>query len=293
VEREDKQLEGPELARDQAFEQSQREEHDEEQLPELVTEEVRDEGFENRSRLFDALQLILAREHVNISLLYLPKRETVALEALQEAVIGSDTMGEFVFAEDRRMLLEQALAVLQQNLTYGDPKQVAELQNKYCALTGQIAELRGALTDLEDAQEEMEEFHAAHQRGTAGELDDDEKPKKADPGLVDFLAEALFAMAEVRPEAPSSLSHGPERKAPPAWKSTLEGAAIETPAPASSLYGERPEPPKQPSTLDGPALPEKPKPKSTLGDVVEQALSGKHDPAPQTRLVKKPEEPKK
>ena len=270
MEREDKQLEGPDLARDQAFEQAEREEHEDQELPELVTEEVRDADFENRSRLFDALQLILAREHVNINLLYLPNRETRALEALQEAVNGADTMGEFVFAEDRRLLLEQALAVLQQNLTYGDAAQKAELESKYAALTGKVGELREALTDLEDAQEEIVEFHAAHDR------------------------EVGDALPEVDENAPSSLTDGPPRKEPPAWTSTLEAPAIAVPAkPPSTLYGERAEAPKPPTTLVGPERPQPPKGPSTLGDLVEQALTGRHDPSPQTRLVKQPEPEKK
>src|SRR5205085_856871 len=134
-------------------------ESEQEQLPEIAGEEQRDAGFESRSRLLDALQLLLAGEEVNIALLYLPQRETHALEALQAAVTGSDTMGEFVFAEDRRSLLEQSLAVLQQNLTYGDPAQISALQNKFDGLVGQVGDLRARLVNLEDAQEEIEEWH--------------------------------------------------------------------------------------------------------------------------------------
>src|SRR5690349_6216666 len=126
MDKEDKELEGPELARDQQHEQALTEQHEQEELPEAVTETVRDTGFDHRSRLFDALRLILAGEAVNVSLFYLPQREQHALEALQAAVHGSDSVGEFVFAEDRRALLEQSLAVLQQNLTYGEPAQLAE-----------------------------------------------------------------------------------------------------------------------------------------------------------------------
>ena len=192
----DKELEGQDLARDQQFEAARTEAHEQEELPEAVTETVRDTAFDHRSRLFDALRLILAGEQVNVTLFYLPQREAHALEALQAAVTGADSMGEFVFAEDRRALLEQSLAVLQQNLTYGEPSQLAELQSKFDDMTAQVGELRGRLVNLEDAQEDIEEWHIARQHGIDPETADkpaDDKP--ADEGLVAFV---------------STLSDGPE-----------------------------------------------------------------------------------
>ncbi|MDQ3369083.1 MAG: hypothetical protein M3680_26970, partial [Myxococcota bacterium] len=166
---EDKQLEGQDLEREQRVEASR--EHEVEELPAFAGEAVRDAGFEHRSRLFDALQLILAGERINVSLLYLPQRETHALEALQTAVTGHDSMGEFIYAEDRHSLLEQALAVMQRNLTYGDAAQLATLQSKFDVLTSQVGELRETLGSLEDAQEEREEFHQAARPGAAGATD--------------------------------------------------------------------------------------------------------------------------
>lgn len=243
---EDKQLEGPELEREQRVDRPQA--HEEEEMPVLAGEEVRDVGMDHRSHLLDALQLILAGEHVNLGLLYLPQRETLALEALHAAVHGSDSVGEFVFAEDRRSLLEQALAVLQANLTYGEPAQLAELQSKFGLMAGQLAELREQLTNLEDAQEERDEFHNAaklRSEDSDGEQDDDEKPKPK-PKPADGDKEPTLAE----------------------FVSTLTGPALAEPAkPASMLEGPaRPEPAKQPSTLAGPELPAAPPHVSTLTD---------------------------
>ncbi|MBA3501565.1 MAG: hypothetical protein M4D80_18675 [Myxococcota bacterium] len=204
---EDKELEGPELEREQRVEASHREEHEEQELPLDVTETVRDASFEHRSRVMDALQLILAGEKVNVPLFYLPQREQLALEALQAAVTGADSMGEFVFAEDRRGLLEQALAVLQQNLVYGEPSQIAELQSKFDSMSEQVGELRGHLSSLEDSQEERDEFHIAARHGygppPAATGETDEKP--VDEGLGAFVSTLMDGPEVVHEEKKSSV----------------------------------------------------------------------------------------
>ena len=262
MEKEDKEIEGPDLAREQQFEAARTEAHEQEELPEAVTETVRDQSFEMRSRLFDALRLILAGEQVNVTLFYLPQREAHALEALQAAVTGNDSMGEFVYGEDRKALLEQSLAVLQQNLTYGQPEQIAELQSKFDEMSTQVGELREQLSIKEDAQEDLEEWHNARmlEQG-ADEGDKDDKPEpKPDPGLVDFIAEALFAMAEVAPTKASTLA-GEERPVP-AWRSALSegGPEAKHPPKRSSLYDD--------------------------ADLPSSDVEGMHDPAPQRRVVK-------
>jgi hypothetical protein len=300
VRAEEKQLEGPDLAKEQRLESEL--EAEQEQLPEVASENVQDIAFDHRSRLFDALRLILDGEKVSVSLLYLPQRETLALEALQAAVNGSDSVGEFVFAEDRRALLEQSLAVLQQNLTYGEPSILSDLQNKFDALTEQVGELRERLVNLEDAQEEIDEFHQAARHR---EDDTDDKPEdkpKADPGLVDFIAEALYAMADVspsktstlageerkqEPKKPSSLVHGPDKKEAPKLPSMLEGPdAKQSPKPPSSLTGaELKEAPKPPTTLVGPEVQATPKPPSQLIAAQQGGPTSTYDPTPQRRQV--------
>ncbi|HEY5938674.1 MAG TPA: hypothetical protein VIU61_28680, partial [Kofleriaceae bacterium] len=151
---EEKELEGPELEREVGLEVEEAKE-EEEEMPILAAEEVVDAELLHKGRLFDALQLILADEELNISLLYLPQREANALEFLQAAVTGQDSMGEFVFAEDRGVLLEQALAVLQANLTQGDQAQLAELHAKFDQLSERVGTLRAELLSLEDAQDDL------------------------------------------------------------------------------------------------------------------------------------------
>lgn len=268
----DKEIEGPDLAREQVWEEAQVERHEEEELPEAVTDTVRDASFEMRSRMFDALRLVLAGEQVNVTLFYLPQREAHALEALQAAVSGNDSMGEFVYAEDRKALLEQSLAVLQQNLTYGDPAQISELQSKFDAMSDQVGELRDQLSIKEDSQEDLEEWHNARQHGRDGEAGDtDDKPKPAEPkpdaGLVDFIAEALVAMAEVSTTKASTLAG--EERASGAWKSSLfDGPEAQHPEKKSSLYDDSDLPPAEATEM--------------------------HDPAPQRRVIKpKPLDAKK
>jgi hypothetical protein len=222
VRAEDKELEGPDLEREERTREE--EELEEEELPALGGEALLDAEHVHRSTVFDALRLVLAGENVTVSLLYLPQRETHALEALQAAVTGHDSVGEFVFAEDRRALLEQALAVLQQNVTHDDPAQLAELHAKFDEVTEQVGELRDRITNLEDAQDDL--FEEKRQYGpqeTADEGDQDDEPGKP-----------------AAPAAPADLAlDGPERPKPPAPPSTLYGdAPAEAPRPKSELAAE-------------------------------------------------------
>jgi hypothetical protein len=270
VRTEDKELEGPDLEREAGLEEEVAAQHaheEEEELPEIGSgEELRDVELDHRSRLFDALRLILAEEKVEVGLLYLPQRETHALEALQAAVTGQDHLGEFVFAEDRRALLEQALAVLQQNVTHGEPEQIAELHAKFDEMSEQIAELRDRLTSLEDAQDELIAEGTEKKAETGDEGDEDEKGG----GGGDGDGEPVSTLSGTeRPEAPrpASTLSGPEVPVEPARPSTLGGAdRPEAPKLASTLGGaDRSEDPTAPSTLYGEAPPEAPRPTSTLG----------------------------
>jgi len=260
VRAEDKELEGPELEREEQTRDAAA--HEEEELPAIGGEELRDLELTHRSTLFDAIRLVLAGENVTVSLLYLPQREAHALEALQTAVRGQDSMGEFVFAEDRSALLEQALAVLQQNITHGQPEQLAELHAKFDDLTARVGALRERLVNLEDAQDDLFDEKRQYAEVTpADEGDRDDKPAAAEP-------EGASIYGPERPEAapaPSMLS-GPERPVAPPAASTLYGeAASEPPPPPSTLEGpDRPEAPRPPSTLYGEGPAEAPRPPSEL-----------------------------
>jgi hypothetical protein len=291
VRAEEKELEGPELEREQSLESMREAESEQEELPEIAGEQQRDAGFESRSRLLDALQLILAGEEVNVTLLYLPQRETHALETLQAAVKGSDEKGEFVFAEDRRSLLEQALAVLQQNMTYGDPAQMAALQNKFDGLVGQVGELRAQLVELEDAQEDIEEWHSAHERGIEPETDDkpDEKPETADTepekkgGIIGWVSKTFGGSKDAKSDdadAGSTLSNGPD-------------AVIEKKPSTLSTGPDVVAEPRSTSLTGGPDIGPARKPSSLYEDDADARAAGRptdtHDPAPQRRVIKLPE----
>jgi TolA-binding protein len=264
VRAEEKELEGPELEREERTRDEA--EIEEEELPVASGEELVDVELRHRSTLFDALRLVMAGENVNVSLLYLPQRETHALEALQAAVNGQDSVGEFVFAEDRRALLEQALAVLQQNVTHGDPAQLAELHAKFDELTGQVGELRERLTSLEDAQEDLiEEKNEQRAREAADEGDKDDKPADT----------AAAAAQPAQPAQPAYDPAAPERPAAPVPPSTLYGDAAPEPAPGpSTAYDpaapERPEGPVPPSSLYGEAPAELERGKSELAAEAEE-----------------------
>lgn len=235
---EDKELEGPDLEREQGLEKLEDETHEnDKELPEHAGTELIDASLAHRERMFDALQLILAREDVSVPMLYLPQREALALEALQAAVTGRDrSMNTFLFAEDRKSLLEQALSVLQQNLTHGDPAALAALHAKYDEMTENVAALREELLGLEDAQDDLIEQKRSDDKakGDAPETED------ADESVTGFIASALNALAQV------ALDH------PQEFQSTLSGE-------------ERPEVVKGPSTLDGPEVVIEDKPTSLSG----------------------------
>jgi hypothetical protein len=178
VRAEEKEVEGPDLAR---AEQHRLSEQEETELPEIAGEEVRDVDRERGTRLIDAMREILGNNAVNVEQLQLPARELEALKALQSAVTGKTETDMFVFAEDRKSLLEQALAVLQPNLSSGQTSELAEMAGGLELLTETVAEMREQLTNLSDAQDELlgderDRFMAA----IAGESDD--KPAKpSDP----------------------------------------------------------------------------------------------------------------
>jgi hypothetical protein len=193
-------------------------------------------------------------------------RESLALEALQVATTGrtSDT-GQFVFASDRRDLLERALGVLQPDLVHADAKTANELDAQFADLSARVADLRGALTDLEDAQDELltdEEKARLEATDADGDKGDKPKPKPAvDPDA---------------PRPPSTLA-GPDLPAEPASPSTLTGAELPAaPAAPSTLAGpDRPAEPAAPSTLAGPDRPAEPAAPSTLGDAADLAAAAR------------------
>jgi hypothetical protein len=221
---EDKEIDGPDLELEKHRRENHLVEEDEQEVDPIRIEEVLAQQHE--SSLLAAMREILEHRHVVINDLALPQKELRALEALKAAVTGKDgELAQFVYASDRRDLLEQALAVLQPNV-------MSDLTRPFQDLVQRIGTLRHDLKDLEDAQDELLE---ANQEVGVDKADADtaDKPKP-------------------KPDAkPDDMSlDGPERKIA---------------KPPTSLTGERAPAPKLPSTLDGPSLKEEPPHETTVG----------------------------
>ena len=173
---------------------------------------------EHAGQLFAAMSAILDRQSIKISALGLPGREQKALEYLQAAVGGHSGTGTFVFASDRRDLLEQALAVLQPNLTGLDPAKLGELHGTYHDLIEHVGDLRESLSGLEDAQDDLLDARLEMPDLTkeGSDTDDDDS------------------------DQPSTLSVGVARPEPVKLPTTLEGPAIKEEPKPSTLYDEAP-----------------------------------------------------
>jgi hypothetical protein len=256
---EDKEVDGPELERDEKLRGTDLEEQDEEEVEDHAGEQVRETNPAERTELVAAMRQILARQQLVVNDLHLPQRELRALDALKAAVEGRDAqLGQFVYASDRKAMLEQALAILQPN--------VGDLTG-FHDMIRDVANLRHGLRELEDAQDELLEGHHKHALAKVdGDTDDKPKPKP-DPGDT-----SLTGPERKEPAKVTSLL-GPEIKEAPKLATTLVGPEIkEAPKPATTLTGPEVKDTKPASTLSGPERPEdkeQPEPPSSLGDPVE------------------------
>ena len=266
---EEKEVEGPES--EHSFERdNELEREDEEEMPAFEPEQKADAQREGRA--IDAMREILEHRQVIVNDLKLPKRQLEALEALKAAVDGRDgDLHQFVYASDRRTMLEQSLAVLQ-------PELVHDLDAVFGDLVQRVGALRVELLSLEDAQDELvETSHRQH------ELDNTDTADKPTPDSGD---PSFDGPERVIVKPPTSLT-GPELKEPPPAPTTLLEPAIEDPKkPPTSLTGPDLAAPKEtPSTLDGPELKPVAKGPTTLGD--EQDLAAAEVSEPQ-KLKTKP-----
>ena len=242
---EDKEVDGLDLERETERQRdSELEKEDEQELPELNS--VNDRDAEHRGQVITAMRMILDGDHVVVDQLELPARELKALEALKSAVDGKDVkLSQFVYATDRKNLLEQALAVLQPNFVTGDSEHV-QLLGSYSDLVEKVADLRNGLVELADSQDDL--LHAtdktAMQKADGDKDDPDDKDADDDKPNKSTLAD----VPEVKPEAKkSTLADGPEAK-PETKTSTL---------------------------ADGPAVKDEPAAPTTLGDPAELAAAQK------------------
>jgi hypothetical protein len=275
---EDKQVDGPDLERDEQRKQSLLAESEESELAELAEEQVRDPERDRSIDLLASIRLILENKHLDVSHLGLPQRDALALEALQSAVTGRNTnLGTFIYAEDRRSMLEQALAVLQPGLTGGAQEQLAAM-NDFQILNKHVNELRDSLLNLEDGQDEL--FASDHRRSTVqagdGETADKPKPKPSDPDAP-RPATTLTGPEVAQEPRTTTLSTGPEAKLERA-PTTLTGPEPKQESKSSMLStGPEAKLERLPSTLAGPERKEQPEAPTTLGspDEIEQAAKKK------------------
>jgi len=284
VQLEDKLVDGREAAHAESQHREDLQDRGEHQLPEPVTEAVHDAGLETRGRLLGAVRMVLDHQQLQVTLLDLPQRETRALEALQVAVEGrSSHLGSFVYASDRRDLLEQALGVLQPNLTGADEKTAEELHAQLADLAHRVAELRHRLSELEDAQDELLESHQkAALTKAATEPGDKPTPAASDPDAPRPATTLTGPSGAADPEvaelgSPPSTLVGAELPEPPAAPTSLVGPELpEAPPAPTSLVGPELAPvPAAPSTLAGPELAPEVKPASSLGDAEELAANAR------------------
>jgi hypothetical protein len=253
VRAEEKVVDGPELERDEGKESLEHE--DVEELPVLVDEQVVDRELEHRDQVLAATRAILARGTLVIDTLQLPKRELIALEFLKAAVDGRDrALAKWIYAEDRRDMLEQALAVLEPILEHGDATMVGDLDD----VRVQVGELRSRLSNLEDAQDEL--------------LVEDDGEVKAETESTDKPeGDASLDGPErpAEPKKPTTLG-GPARPDEPAKPTTLVGPEIRESPKSSTLGGlALPDEPAKSTTLTGPALPDEAAKPTTLGDAAD------------------------
>jgi hypothetical protein len=229
VDLKDKIIESREAAHAELQQREEQRKRGEDRLPLPVVEAIQDAGREQRSQLLGAIRMILGRERVDIEQLTMPARETRALLALRAAVEGKSAgSDQFVYASDRRDLLERALGVLQPDLTQTDDKTARELHAQLDDMSRRISELRQQLSSLEDAQDD-EILHAHVAAEIVAAPGDKPKPKPpAKPSDPDA------------PRPPTTLT-GPELPEPGPEPTTLTGPELaEAPRAPSTLGDDAP-----------------------------------------------------
>ncbi len=224
---EEKQVEGRAVEREVGLEQGP----EQQELPEMGGEELRDVERAEGSALLDAMRQILGNSPLNIDQLALPARELRALGALQKAVTGKSDTQRFLFAEDRRSMLEQALAVLQPNLTAsGKSSELAEMSDSLEQMTKRVAKLRQKLTNLSDAQDELMADEKDRVLAAAADETADKPagtPKPSDPDAPRPASTVKGPGPEVEwKEKPVTVDKGPESKREEHVSTLSKGAEV-------------------------------------------------------------------
>ena len=185
------------------------------ELPARVTTQHEDK--DHRGLVLGAMRAILEGQKVVVALLRLPPRELIALEALQSAAQAKDShLGQFVYATDRRDLLEQALGVLQPSLLTGE-LDLAELGGDFEAVTKRVGNLRTTLLQKEDAQDELIVGEEAIAKAETSASDDAANANASVDANVDANVTELDDPDELDPSPAkrSTLGHEDELPEPP------------------------------------------------------------------------------
>lgn len=250
---EEKEVDGPELEHEEERKrQTELVEEKDDELHDLDGKPYEMEGQRDKDRsgaIVGTMRKILEGEHIVINDLKLSPRELKALDALQTAVRGRDgALDRFVYAEDRRALLEQALAVLQPDIVNLE----REAGQPFEDLMKEVSGLREKLNVLEDAEENI---HHHPEENAKGETDSDDKPADEDQSLT-----------------------GPERKVEKKKSALAEGPEVKEAPKPKSVLSEGPEvkdEKKETTLTSGPELKEAKKPETSLGDAKEIAEAQK------------------
>lgn len=245
---EDKEVDGPDLEKaedrkreSELVEEKEDELYDLDGLPETTVDSKRS------TEVLEMMKQILEGDRIVLDDSKLPKRQVVALEALKTAVEGKDQqLSTFVYAEDRRTLLEQALAVLQ--------PEIASMQGAgkpFEEMIAKVGELREKLNVLEDSEEELVEGRAKDSVEDQSDSDDkpDEDESEGDGESDDDVADDAAALAKKA----KAKAKGKDKDQGKGGKAKPTPTAKETADEDQSLTGpERPMPDKGPTTLGDP-----------------------------------------
>jgi hypothetical protein len=140
---------------------------------------------QDRTSVLDVVRRVLAGDFNAPQRLHLGRDQKKAMELLIAAVRGKDPVSHTtVYAEDRRMMLEQSIAALQPVIGMGGmhmADDVKESQSLFAKVLGQVNELREKLEKLESTQEEFaHKVTAAKKTDGTDEEDDEDETDGAD-----------------------------------------------------------------------------------------------------------------
>ncbi|MBK9037529.1 MAG: hypothetical protein IPL61_40840 [Myxococcales bacterium] len=153
--------------------------------------------------------------------------EREAMATLREVISGRRN-GQFYFAEDRLNALNETLAVLAPVLTIAALPGAAELHASFDRIRVDLNELRGQLSMLEAAEDQL--ILGEGRIRDEEEDDDDADGDDADGDDADGAAAAADADADAEPTPKK------KRKKKPAAPAPADEDAPDAPAPASTVY---------------------------------------------------------